>query len=65
MVAKKCDRCGTYYDEYHKLINSNKVNSIRLINRGVGVDSTFKIYDLCPKCMDKFLAWFDMEEKTK
>ncbi len=75
MNAKKCDRCGEYYDEYKKDINDLPA---RLINpaeicRGDFVNSIiFKGYavntgirgvsgriDLCPDCMEKLISFLD------
>ena len=31
-TARKCDRCGLYYDSYNDKNNAEKINGIMLIN---------------------------------
>ena len=58
MRAKKCDRCGKFYDHYdgHSRFNGGcKANALPLIDRDL--DEKYwsrKTYDLCPACMGKF-----------
>ncbi len=50
--AKKCDRCGKYYDQE---INTNKISRIRTVNyNGTVLDGM----DLCPECCESFGYWF-------
>ena len=60
--AKKCDRCGMYYDNYERNICENdfdgleKASGLRLIdqrNRQSGAN------DMCPSCMEKFIKWWE------
>lgn len=61
MLAKKCDRCGEYYDRYHYLspIAKGKINGIVLAD----VDDDHNTYcnrksiDLCPRCFTDFESW--------
>lgn len=61
MLAKKCDRCGEYYDRYHGLfpIARGKINGIILAD----VDDNDKrcisraCIDLCPRCLNDFQSW--------
>lgn len=61
MLAKKCDRCGTYYDCYHGKFAgvARGVNGIVLAD----IDDNAKAYDerkdieLCPRCLTDFQSW--------
>lgn len=62
--AKKCDRCGSYYDSYNDKSNAKKINGIMLIN----IDSNNRYfshgpYDLCPACSDELMKWFGKENE--
>lgn len=58
MRAKKCDRCGKFYEHYGgqtKFRLGEKANALHLIDRDL--DEKYwsrKIYDLCPECMGEF-----------
>ena len=66
-TARKCDRCGNYYD------NNTKYNSISpytgyicglttLQSRGFDYDKeTCLTYDLCDKCLESFYNWWGCE----
>lgn len=44
--AFKCDICGKFYDQYHKLyLGKTKTSSARLI------DVSSMYYDICPDCV--------------
>lgn len=50
--AKKCDKCGKYYDWYQ---NKNEINSVVMAN----TDSKrhyvlVKLIEFCPECMEEF-----------
>lgn len=57
MNAKKCDRCGEYYDK-----NVNPAFSL-------GKRNSFNDYpnyvDLCKKCTDELEEWFHAEKIEK
>lgn len=64
-VCKKCDRCGSMYENYnypkHDDENFNGIlfaaitdTSDKYINHG--------LKDLCPECMKSFMDWFNCEE---
>lgn len=61
MLAKKCDRCGEYYDRYHYLspIAYDKANGIVLadFNDYHYTYCNRKSIDLCPKCLTDFESW--------
>lgn len=53
-IARKCDRCGKFYEYYPK---GNKVeyNGVQRIYRDIG--GSFRCettYDFCPECMAAF-----------
>ena len=51
-VARKCDRCGTYYD-------IPKVGEISGIFWMYGVETVGSPRDLCPKCTDELSDWME------
>ena len=57
-LAKKCDRCGKFYEEYNTKNDGKNINGILLLN----IDCHEKYYthgpiDLCPDCKDSFKEW--------
>lgn len=58
MNAKKCDRCGKYYDIY---TDKEIFNSLRRFNlKSLDNCTPFKPYiDLCKECRDEFIEWMD------
>lgn len=53
MIAKKCDRCGKYYDTYNVSHDRKKPSGMMFLN----VDEnrnyfTNPVIDLCPECME-------------
>lgn len=66
MLARKCDRCGSFYDHYDKTIDKriHCVNSIRFIFSKFD-NSSFdsqKLFDLCPSCMKAVIKFIFMED---
>lgn len=57
MNAKKCDRCGRYYDK-------NVRQSYILAKQQVLSDLTERI-DLCKQCADELEEWFRKEDIEK
>lgn len=62
--AKKCDRCGSYYDDGSSKDKSFKVNGetvyqIALINSS---DRRICEYDLCDQCTRDLFHWMCNEE---
>jgi len=61
MRAKKCDRCGKFYEHYEghrKFRAGERANALRLID--LDLDDKYwprKTYDLCPACMGEFEAF--------
>lgn len=61
-VAKKCDRCGRFYEEYNIKNDSSNINGIMKLN----VDRHQKYFghdviDLCPECTESFKRWLGGE----
>ena len=57
-LAKKCDRCGKFYEAYNTAKDSENINGIMTLN----LDDQRKYYsheplDLCPECKDAFEEW--------
>lgn len=71
MLARKCDRCGSFYDHYNKTIDKRvpHVNRI-MFSSSTETDcriDTIKYVDLCPSCMKQLIKFIfmdtdDMEE---
>lgn len=55
MRARKCDRCGRFYDHYQgeKMFKkTGKANALRLIDRYEDNTAMSRnAYDFCPECM--------------
>ena len=52
-IAKKCDLCGKYYEQYNYKNSSSDTNGFMLLN----IDANGKYwshspYDCCPDCMN-------------
>lgn len=66
-LAKKCDRCGKFYEHYPKC-NKSQANAIRKIQKddtGGTVNAfTIWVFDLCPECMDSFEKWLKNKPMT-
>ena len=59
-LARKCDRCGVFYDRYNedKSCNVENTNAMAFIFHHE--DNTYKIckrFDLCPNCKDGLVKW--------
>lgn len=54
MTARKCDRCGKYYDKNEKV---HKSGSFKYTPKGIVEESTYGHYyspkDLCDDCLEK------------
>ena len=48
--AKKCDRCGKYFEPYSTLISIKKFDRYK--------------FDLCPKCMKAFVRWLNKKQQV-
>lgn len=60
MIAKKCDRCGKFYEhEKPKLMKIGNINTY-----GIAWELHFsnRFIDLCPRCIADFIKWFEEVE---
>lgn len=60
MQAKKCDRCGSFYESCNGANNYLKRNKFMLVK--AKDDKRFKnnelqVLDLCPECMEGLMRW--------
>lgn len=54
MNAKKCDRCGKYYEAWYNCeIHNAPFDKIKLLK---GIDRVCDL-DLCPECVDGLAEW--------
>lgn len=54
MNAKKCDRCGKYYDSYGTNDDPENTNAIMLVNADRnGHYFSHGIIEFCPECMNE------------
>lgn len=57
MDAKKCDRCGAFYDKYG---SSKQATEIKIINGDTcNRCACDKSYELCPECMREVETWIN------
>lgn len=62
MQARKCDRCGSYYDEGSVVkLNDKPVDAAVLVRR----DFTHQgiCYDLCHDCLQELIGWLSGKEE--
>ncbi len=59
MQAKKCDRCGEFYEIYNNINNPRKCNGVQLLNILESYDTKIgqRAFELCPKCMEGLMRW--------
>ena len=64
MDAKKCDRCGTYYDENKKHKTTGRVHGGTISGFCTTAQSSYdKCFDLCDDCVGSLLNKFMKMEK--
>lgn len=59
-LARKCDRCGAFYDRYNEdeSCNIEKTNAMAFIfHYGNNTHDICKQFDLCPDCKDELVKW--------
>ena len=54
MLARKCDRCNEYYDDF-------KYKYVVIKNDGISV----RDIDLCPECNKKLKDWLEENNRTE
>lgn len=62
--AKKCDRCGAYYDHNNGVesIRGNFVVGVKVVTT---IDVSHKSFDLCDDCIEKLYGFLRMEDKEE
>lgn len=62
MLAKKCDRCGKFYESYD-MIDNSEMNEVYIycISKVCVRESISKDIDLCQECMSSFIKWYGMK----
>lgn len=60
MLAKKCDRCGKFYESYD-MIDNSETNGVYIISKFGVRESIIKDIDLCRECMNSFIKWYEMK----
>ena len=65
--AKKCDRCGRFYDEKYVKGFGKKIKLDDLPVQGIKIISNpnkyGNYYDLCPECIIDLLKFMNINEK--
>ena len=65
--ARKCDRCGRFYDEKYVEGFEKKIKLDDLPVQGIKIifnpGEYGKYYDLCPECIIDFLKFMNINEK--
>lgn len=70
MNAKKCDRCGAFYERYTREAqpsDSDKIKKLLSLKRNgfmITQDTGYcsENIDLCPECFEKLLKWIDNKQ---
>lgn len=63
-LARKCDRCGGFYNAEMPKANKGDFNALELINRNLTNDFySIRVYDLCRDCRDSFIKWLNNDQK--
>lgn len=67
MNAKKCDRCGKFYEIYdYKLNKVEHGNALAIYNiKTSGYEEFIKRFDLCKSCMLKLEKFLGMNKETE
>lgn len=65
-LAKKCDRCGIFYDIYPKS-GSTSFNSIKLVSTDSRGNERIGsiMMDLCPECMGKLKDYLNPKKEGR
>lgn len=66
MLARKCDRCDTFYAPEAMEIDGDDVNAVYTINRTEKDEyEGGTVYDLCPACLASWQKWLGKTQETK
>lgn len=62
-LAKKCDRCGAFHNNYNTAQNPEQINAIMTLNADkYNKYYSNKKYNLCPNCEQDFWKWMKVSE---
>ena len=68
--AKKCDRCGKFYEKNSisfERYGTNIINGEYTIVSGLSLTTqfpgVFKPYDLCDECLEQLIDWLECQKK--
>ena len=67
-TARKCDRCGNYYDKNTKYSSASPYTNyicgfFTLKSQGFDYEQKEYVkYDLCDKCLESFYNWLGVRE---
>lgn len=68
-MARKCDRCGGYYEEYNRKKRFvDPVNAVAFVSRhrdGGWTGDKRDSFDLCPNCLEAVANFVRGEEKPE
>ena len=59
MKARKCDRCGKFYDDYKPTEETKNANALRLMGATHTSAKNSGWYDLCEDCMKDLVTLLD------
>lgn len=59
MKARKCDRCGKFYEEYNGTEETKSANALRLMGVTQTAAHGKNWYDLCEDCMKELVSFLD------
>lgn len=63
MNARKCDRCGEFYEEYATEYGSKESDTVLFVNTCSSITYiTQKEFNLCKKCMSELKKWMGEEK---
>lgn len=64
MKARKCDRCGKFYDDYKPTEETKNANALRLMGATQTSAHHGGWYDLCEGCMKDLVTLLDTPPKA-
>ena len=64
MKARKCDRCGKFYDDYKPTEETKNANALRLMGATQTSAHHGGWYDLCEGCMKDLVALLNTPPKA-
>lgn len=65
MKARKCDRCGKFYDDYKPTEKTKNANAIKLMGATQTSAHNSGWYDLCEGCMKDLVTLLDTSPEAQ